>query len=214
MTTFSPRIGENGKERVWQKFFEANQWIFGFALHYVIGEGIQPDKLEQVVTGHSIAGAGKRVDALLHTRGVLRSLCYVEIKTHKTKLLHGSEYRSEVWRPSDELVGAVAQSQKTVQLAVEHLSTRFQVPIEASHRGGEQFFNYVPRAVVVCGTLNEFVESGNTHIPKFGSFELYRRSLQSPDIITFDELHDRASAIVEAGLAARETQAEGGGTTG
>ena len=89
-----------------------------------------------------------------------------------------------------------------------------QLPIEAPHRGGEQFFNYVPRAVVVCGTLSQFVEAGGTHVPKFSSFELYRRSLQSPDIVTFDELHDRASAILEAGLAARETQAEGRGTTG
>lgn len=66
-----------GKESVWQHFFEQNQWIFGFALHYVIGEGVSPQRLEQVVAGHTIAGAGKRTDALLKTRGILRSLCYV-----------------------------------------------------------------------------------------------------------------------------------------
>lgn len=58
------KLGISGKEGVWQRFFEDNQWIFGFALHYMIGEGVYPDRLEQVVAGYSVAGAGKRADAL------------------------------------------------------------------------------------------------------------------------------------------------------
>lgn len=194
----------SGRESVWQQFFEQNQWIFGYGLNYVIGEGIQPNKLEQVVAGYSIASAGKRVDGLLHTRGVLRSLCYVEIKTHDTPLLHGTEYRADVWRPSHELAGAVAQSQKTVQLAIEHLRSRLDLPVDAGERGGASFFNYTPRSVVVCGDLKEFVEESGIHAEKFGSFELYRRSIHAPDIITFDELNERAAAIVETGFAARQ----------
>lgn len=192
-----------GKEAVWQDFFERNQWIFGYALNYVIGEGVQPDRLEQVVAGYSIANAGKRVDALLQTRGLLRSLCYVEIKTHDTALLHNSPYRSDVWQPSHELAGAVAQSQKTVQLAVEHLGTSLDLPADPAHLGGRKFFNYSPRAVVVCGNLLSFIEDGGMNIPKFSSFELYRRSLHSPEVVTFDELLDRASAIVESAIALR-----------
>lgn len=194
-------LGGNGRERVWQMFFEQNQWIFGYALNYLIGEGVQPDKLEQVVAGHTIASAGKRTDALLHTRGLLRSLCYVELKTHDTALVHGTEYRPDVWRPSNELVGAVAQSQKTVQLAVEHLTATLELPSSANYGGGQRFFNYAPRAIVVCGHLGEFLDANGADVAKFSSFELYRRSLHSPEIVTFDELHDRARAIVEAGLA-------------
>ena len=197
-------IGATGKEAVWQDFFEQNQWIFGYGLSYVIGEGVQPSKLEQVVAGYSIAGAGKRADALLQTRGILRSLCYVEIKTHETDLVHGTEYRPDVWRPSNELVGAVAQSQKTVQLAAEQLTSVFDLPAGGGESGGERFFNYTPRSIVVCGRLDEFVEDDVTNVEKFSSFELYRRSLNSPEILTFDELLDRASAIVEARLAASD----------
>lgn len=196
-------IHVKGQEAVWQHFFEQNQWIFGYGLNYVIGEGVQPDKLEQVVTGYSIAGAGKRVDGLLYTRGVLRSLCYVEIKTHNTRLLNCTEYRPAVWQPSNELVGAVAQLQKTVQLAVEHLTTTFDLPIDAGEHGGERFFNYTPRSVLVCGNLGEFIEETGVNIPKFSSFELYRRNINTPDIVTFDELYDRAASIVEANFAAR-----------
>ncbi len=199
--------GASGRESVWQGFFERNQWIFGYGLNYVIGEGVQTDKLEQVVAGYSIAGGGKRVDGLLRTRGILRSLCYVEIKTHDTPLLHQTEYRSDVWQPSHELAGAVAQAQKTVQLAVEHLTTTFELPVGSGAHGGERFFNYHPRSIVVCGDLCEFVEAAGVNVQKFSSFELYRRSISSPDIITFDELYERASAIVEAGFAAREARA-------
>lgn len=200
---YQMQINVRGQEAVWQHFFEQNQWIFGYGLNYVIGEGVQPDKLEQVVTGYSIAGAGKRVDGLLYTRGVLRSLCYVEIKTHNTQLLNSTEYRPAVWQPSNELVGAVAQLQKTVQLAVEHLTTTFDLPVGAGDHGGERFFNYTPRSVLVCGNLEEFVEDAGVNIPKFSSFEIYRRNINTPDIVTFDELYDRAASIVEASFAAR-----------
>ncbi|MDD2735213.1 MAG: DUF4263 domain-containing protein [Desulfuromonadaceae bacterium] len=204
---YQNQLHARGQEAVWQYFFEQNQWIFGYGLNYVIGEGVQPDKLEQVVTGYSIAGAGKRVDGLLYTRGLLRSLCYVEIKTHNTRLLHSTEYRPAVWHPSNELIGAVAQLQKTVQLAVEHLTTTFDLPVGAGVNGGERFFNYSPRSVLVCGNLEEFVEDAGVNIPKFSSFELYRRNINTPDIVTFDELYDRASSIVEASFA---TRTEGG----
>lgn len=197
-------FGVSGKEGVWQRFFEENQWIFGLALHYVIGEGVCPDRLEQVVAGHSVAGAGKRADALLRTRGILKSLCYVEIKTHETLLLHPSPYRPEVWRPSDELAGAIAQSQKTVQLAIEHLRTKLELPSDVVGEAGG-FFNYAPRSVVVCGSLGEFDTGTGTNGPKFGSFELLRRSIHSPDIVTFDELHERAAAIVESRFSARNS---------
>lgn len=196
------QAGGRGPEHTWQHFFEKNQWIFGLSLNYLIGEGVQQDKLEQVVSGYNIGRSGKRVDALLATRGLLRSLCYVEIKTHETELVHSSEYRPGVWRPSSELIGAVAQLQKTVQMAVEQLGASPTLPIRSTEGSPEEkFLNYSPRAVVVCGSLREFCSGLSPDLPKFSSFELYRRSLNNPEVVTFDELYDRAHATVEAGLA-------------
>lgn len=193
-------VKKEGQEPVWQHFFERNQWIFGLALDYVIGEGVYPEKLEKAVQGSSVTGAGKTTDALLRTRGALQSLCYVEIKTARTPLLHSREYRTEVWRPSDELVGAVAQSQKTVQKAIENIQQKLVVSGKGE-KGREIFFNYSPRAVVVCGSLSEFDRGGNPDDVRFSSFELFRRQLQSPEVITFDELYFRALAVLEAGMA-------------
>jgi hypothetical protein len=83
-------------EDLWQSFFERNPWIFGYGLFYVFASSLEERKLEQIVAGSSLAGAGKRVDALLKTRGRISSLCFAEIKTHRASLLEGNQYRPEV----------------------------------------------------------------------------------------------------------------------
>lgn len=78
-------------EDVWQQFLEENPWILGISLAGQLLRSWDNEKLEQVVAGSSIAGPGKRADALLRTSGRIRSLVFAEIKHHKTRLLGGSE---------------------------------------------------------------------------------------------------------------------------
>ncbi|MFZ1411702.1 MAG: Shedu anti-phage system protein SduA domain-containing protein, partial [Micropruina sp.] len=70
--------------------------------------------MEQVTTGANIITAGKRIDALLQTNGLVRSLAFAEIKHHRTALLANSSYRSAAWGPSNELAGALVPVQHTV----------------------------------------------------------------------------------------------------
>ena len=79
------RLSCRGDEALWQAFFEANTWIFGHGLFYVFATKFDEERLEQVVAGSHIAARGKRTDALLRTQGLVSSLCFVEIKTHRTK---------------------------------------------------------------------------------------------------------------------------------
>ncbi len=117
-------------EKVWQLFFESNRWIFGYGLSFVFLSGLDAKKLEQIVAGYSLKDIGKRSDGVLKTRGLISSLCFVEIKHHMTALL---------------------------EFQTEH-------------------------------GINE---------AKYRSFELYRRNVDAPEIITFDELYHRAKFIVE-----------------
>ena len=121
----------------------------------------------------------------------------MEIKTHETPILHSSEYRAEVWEPSYELSGAVAQAQKTVQLTMEHLTKQLDIR-QDQHDGAFNgiFYNYSPKSIVICGNLSEFHDSDGVNLPKLSSFELYRGKIFEPEIITFDELHNRAAAIL------------------
>lgn len=56
-----------------------------------------------------------------------------------------------------------------------------------------------PRSFLIIGRLSEFVNDRGQHHPeKIRSFELARRHLQEPEIVTFDELLARAEWIVNS----------------
>ena len=168
-------------EAVWQKYFEKNPWIFGYGLSYIQLSGLDEKKLEQVVHGHTVAEHGKRVDALLRTRGVISSLCFVEIKTHKTALLQNQPYRQGCWAASPELSGGVSQVQGTVSLATETIRTKLSLTDEGGNPTGEETFNYAPKSFLVVGSLREFVGDHGVNQERYRSFELFRRNTASPE---------------------------------
>lgn len=186
-----------GPEAVWQRFFEANQWIFGGSLFFNAAGAIDDGTLERVVAGASVAGVGKRADALLRTRGRIGALCFAEIKTHRTKLLQKSQYRSGVWGPTSELTDAIAQSQRTVHLAEASIRGVLRVVDDDGDPLGDDVYLIRPRSVLVCGDLQEFVVEHGVNRDKFACFELFRRHLHGPEIVTFDELLERARLLVE-----------------
>lgn len=197
---FDSQIPTNrGTESVWQNFFERNQWIFGFGLNYVFNAPLEGGGLERTVAGFSVTGHGKRSDALLTTTGLIRSLCFGEIKTHRKEILKpvGTPYRSESWSISDELAGGIAQVQRTVQKSLMNIVEALDVKDAAGYRTNESIYLFKPKSFLIIGSLNEFKNAqGQVQEDKFSSFELFRRSIADLEIITFDELFQRANAIV------------------
>ncbi|HVW12229.1 MAG TPA: Shedu immune nuclease family protein [Mucilaginibacter sp.] len=188
----------NGEEAVWQNFFEKNTWILGYGLNYIFNSPLDEKKLEQVVKGYDAFSGGKRVDALLKTRGIINSLCFAEIKTHNSHLLKPikTPYRGESWGISDELAGGIAQIQKTVQKSIKSIETKTQIKDNQGDLTGEEVFIYKPKSYLIIGTLKEFKGDNGTNEDKFSSFELFRQSIKDPEIITYDELYERAKYIV------------------
>lgn len=188
----------SGTEKVWQRFFEQNPWILGASLATQLLTSWDDKRLEQVVAGYSIADVGKRTDALLRTSGRIRSMAFVEFKTHTTGLLSPTEYRSGVWKPSPELTGAVAQAQATVHLAAKQIQDRLQSKdADGSNIPEDWTYMLRPRSYVVVGQLGQFVaETGGHHEQKIRSFELFRRELSTPEVVTFDELLAKAEWMV------------------
>ncbi|WP_245279283.1 Shedu immune nuclease family protein [Xanthobacter sp. 91] len=187
-----------GPEGVWQRFFEKNTWIFGYGLAYQFLSKLDHGKLEQIVRGRDLSGAGKRADAVMKTRGIIQSLCFVEIKRHDTPLLGGAlPYRPDVWPPSADLIGGVSQVQATVQAALHALGVNFAPRDSLGDPTGEELFNVEPRSLLVVGSLSQLEGKHGPNIPKVRSFELFRRNIWRPEIVTFDELLERARFIVE-----------------
>ncbi|WP_375503653.1 Shedu immune nuclease family protein, partial [uncultured Jatrophihabitans sp.] len=185
------------KEGVWQNFFEANPWILGLSLNGQLLTSWDDEKLEKIVAGRTVAGVGKRADALLATSGRIRSMVFAEFKTHQTPLL-STEYRDGCWAPSTHVSGGVSQAQGTIHRASTAIGERLALlDKDGAERLGEFGYLLRPKSYLVVGRLDEFVgASGGHHVDKVRSFELYRRQLVDPEIATFDELLARADWLV------------------
>jgi hypothetical protein len=193
------RRDKHGPEAVWQDFFEENTWIFGYGLKLVACEALDPEKLERITSGANIfTGAGKRVDAIMRSKGYVSSLLFCEIKTHEKPLLEKNPYRKpDVYQMSGEVSGGVSQIQKTVSKALMSISVELHNLYEDDGTPtGVQFSTIKPRQALVIGNLDEFKENGAVNPQRMSSFELFRNSVQDIEIITFDELYERACFIV------------------
>jgi len=187
----------HGSELTWQAFFEENPWIFGTGLAPQFLHAWDQDKLEQTVRGASVAGPGKKPDALMRTAGALSALVLVEIKSHRTPLIDHEEYRKGVWPPSVELAASVAQCHTILDAATAALGNML------TQRDADGFDTDSwaavcrPRSLLVVGSLSQFEKRGKPNLPQFENFERFRRSLRDPEVITFDELYLRARLALE-----------------
>jgi hypothetical protein len=198
---FRKRLGENKRpEDVWQYFFEHNQWIFGYGLKLVSCESLDDEKLEKITTGANVfTGAGKRADGLLRSRGYISSLLFCEIKTDEKDLLETTQYRKpDVYRVSDEVSGGVSQVQKTAHKALRTIASEFHRLYEPDGTPLRVEISTIrPRQVLVIGNLKQLLDNGEINLEKSLSFELYRKSINDVEVITFDELYERAKFIVD-----------------
>lgn len=191
LAEFEGKLGTDASEREWQDYFEANPWVFGHGLNYVFLDKVGP-KLETATTGSAFDRGGKRIDALMRTRAEISQYVLIEIKRDATKLLRKDEYRPGCWTASNELSAAVTQTQKTVFEFTQH---RFHdlLKDENGNHTNKAAYAVEPRSFVVLGNLSQL--QGNND--KIACFELYRRKLVAPEIVTFDELFQRARCIVD-----------------
>lgn len=184
-------VNHGGQEAVWQHLFEEEPWLLGANLIGQVATAWSDERLEQVVRGYSIDGPGKRADALMRTNGRIRAMVFAEIKHHRTPLVD-LEYRSGCWAPSEELSGGVVQVQQTVHLATREIHGRLADIDRTGAETGEHTYLVRPRSFLVVGTLDQLRGDSGVHKAKYESFELFRRNLYEPEILTFDELLTRA----------------------
>ncbi|HWY04011.1 MAG TPA: Shedu immune nuclease family protein [Candidatus Acidoferrum sp.] len=181
-------------EPQWEEFFWEHQWIFGYGLRY---QFLGLEKRQANYGGESYQGTGKqRGEFLARTSGHDSFTVVVEIKKPQTQLFAEREqkYRSGVPIFSTELIGGVSQAQ---------VNSRTW-DTEGSQRSGDRelleprgIFTIAPLSILVKGSTTQFEKDYRRR-----SFELFRRNVHNPEILTFDELFARAEYIVDAGAGA------------
>jgi hypothetical protein len=186
---FEHNLARNQDENYWQRFFESNDWIFGYGLDYRF---LSLAQAKPRLGGASMTGrGGTEGDFLLSTEGCTRFTVLVEVKRPTSMLLAGKPYRNRTWPIDGKLAGAVAQ----VQRECRRLEIRASSAEGAREHDLVGLYTINPRGIVVAGSLRQL----GSDCDKKDSFEQFRRNLTNPAIVTYDELFERAKFIVEHG---------------
>lgn len=172
---------DDWSEAEWEGFFRANPWIFGHNLTYQFLGEVQR---QAHYGGTTLSGrGGQRGEFLMATEADARFTVLVEIKKPSSPLL-GNQYRNKVYELGEDLAGGVAQVQSNCRTWVIDGSQQ-EENTEALRE--QRIFTYEPRGILVIGHTREL-----DNLNKRATFELFRRNLHNPDVLTFDELLARA----------------------
>lgn len=197
---FKKALNENRDESWWQNFFETNLWIFGYGLRYCFLNTVQS---QPNYGGTTVSGrGGEKGDFLAQTEAEAKFTVLVEIKKPSSALFHGStNHRNGAWLLGDELVGGISQLQANCR-RWELEGSKIEANCETLLKKGVHTVS--PKAILVIGVTSQFLADRD----KRNSFELFRRNLHNPEIITFDELYERAKFIVGKNEEKRTNTAE------
>ncbi|TPE52747.1 Shedu immune nuclease family protein [Amaricoccus solimangrovi] len=192
---FEQKIAAGGwSEKDWQNFFACEPWVFGYGLDYRV---MRTFDREMTLSGGGTDNRDKPVVDFLMSFTDYTVL--VEIKRPDTPIFRarqsGAGSRAGTRAFSPEFTGAVSQvlEQKAEWLAFaaagEHFTRDGRRRLEARTRNA--------RTILVVGSRAEFEAAGDPRAAQVlrDTFELFRRETRSIDIVTFDELLERARFI-------------------
>ena len=182
-------IRSHQEEKVWQYFFEKNQWIFGYGLDYRFQKILQREvHLSEAELDGSNTVIG---DYLL---GDKFFTTFIELKKPSTPLFGKEKNRSNSWRLSNELIDSVSQ-------ILEHKASGLIRLDNKQYINGEPLEQkpYDSKVILIIGDWSELDKCISTHESdiKKKTFELFRRDSRNIEILTFDELFERACYIAE-----------------
>ena len=120
----------------------------------------------------------------------------VEVKRPDTILFGKDKNRSNSWTLSDNLISALSQ--------ILEQKASWQVFSEQNANNNFDDTGQLikqrtvdPKSVLVIGSSDQFAGEDKENQIKARTFELFRRDSRNVEIITYDELYERAKFIVE-----------------
>ena len=183
----------NTKDEVaWQYFFNKNNWIFGYGLEYRF-QGILQKEFHASDTNAS-GKDGVIADFLM---GDNNFTTFVELKLPTTEIFGKEKNRSNCWRLSNKFIDAISQileQKASGQIKIETTKELYNDEGELIKQ-----HSYDSKTILIIGNWSEVkLSSDSKEIKKikYKTFELFRRDSRNVEIITYDELYERAKFIV------------------
>lgn len=191
---YKNEIGKNNTkdETAWQHFFNENEWIFGYGLDYRFQNILQK---EFRASDSDASGSDTVIGDFLI--GDNRFTTFIELKLPTTNLFGKEKNRSGAWRLSNPLIDSVSQILEQKASGIIKIETTKELFDEKGNLIEQK--SYDSKTILIIGNWNELEElADSAQIKKIKrkTFELYRRDSRNIEIITYDELYERAKFIV------------------
>src|SRR5437588_138853 len=172
---FRANLGQRRGEDWWQSFFEQNTWIFGYGLRYQI---LKPVQTQPHYGGQTLGGKGtEKGDFLQRTEAQAKFTVLVEIKKPDTALLAPKRYRNAAWQLGEDLTGGVAQLQANCRRWEIEGS---QIEKNRETLSSARVSTVQPKGILVIGNTAQLSD-----VTRKSTFELFRRNILNPEILTF-----------------------------
>lgn len=171
----------------WQLFFESNTWIFGYGLDYRFLKILQKEARVSNVT----AGGEEQV-IVDFLAGDKFYTTLIELKRPNTPLFDNNQNRSGSWKLSKDLIFAISQIlEQKAEWQIKSQSNQFD---KNRHLIKQKTLD--PKVILIIGHTEQFSGDDLDQEIKSKTFELFRRNQRNVEIMTYDELYDRANFIV------------------
>jgi hypothetical protein len=178
IATFEEMLCKQLTETQWQRFFKDNSFILGLAFSYPIM--LIQDQAH--VGGSDISGVGVKIADFLVANRFTGNLALFEIKKPDVQMLAEVEYRTNLYRSSKELSGAIAQVQDQKFQIQNNFATL------AYQSGWQDVHPFSVHCIVVIGR-------NVTDRQQRKSFEFTRHALKDVHVVTFDELLEKLKEL-------------------
>lgn len=173
---------ENSSEEFWQTLLQKCPAV----LSQVFPQSMYQLGSKCYVGGKTITNSGGNLVDFIYASKLTGNIALVEIKTPKTKLL-GKKYRSNAYSISEELSGSFIQVLNYKdQLTKEYYKLN-------TDEGKGSFSSFNPKCLIVIGTLEVELEND----AQYKSLELFRNGVTGVEIMTYDELFQKAQDILD-----------------
>lgn len=166
-------------EKQWQVFLRDNSWIFSS----IFAQPVILFKREAYVGGKTIDNSNGKFNDFLIKNSLSDNISFLEIKTHKTKLIDKTTYRGkDVYSVTKDLTGCIVQ--------VLNQRDNFQKEFYTfKGKSKQDFETFNSKCVVLIGSVKD-LNDGQKY-----SLELFRSNSRDVEILTFSELQLKISSL-------------------
>ncbi len=169
-------------EKQWQGFLHDNSWIFSS----LFAQPVVLHQREAYVGGKTIENKDGKFNDFLLKSSLSTNVSFLEIKTHKTKLVEATAYRgTDVYSIAKDVSGCIAQ----VLNQRDNFQKEFYA-LKSKSKGIKAVFETLnSKCMVLIGSLSDLNDEQKS------SFELFRTNSRDVEILTFDELLEKIKTL-------------------